>query len=65
MSNTVLDTMAVAMEKEDTVSLQMEIKEMKELTEAEQNALDSIGGTADNSVVVELKLTVTDADGNV
>lgn len=65
MSDSVLDTMAEAMDKEDTVSLQMNTKETDELDQAQKDALESIGGPGPQTVVLELKLTVADSDGNV
>ena len=65
MSDDVVETMADAMDKDDTVSLQMNTKDMDDLTEEQQEALESIGGPSPQTVVLELKLTVTDAEGNV
>lgn len=65
MSDTVLNTMADAMDKEDTISLQMNPVDVDELDEAQKNALESIGGPSPMTVVLELKLTVTDEQGEV
>lgn len=64
MSDTVLNTIADAMDEDDTVALKMTTKSVEELDQAQKDALESIGGPSPKTVVLELKLAVTDADGN-
>ena len=65
MSADVLNTVANAMAKEDTVVLQIIAKEEEELAAEQQEALESIREPDVEVVVLELKLTVIDAQGNV